>query len=70
MSSLTLELAQQIGVVASAGNVELDYAEKNARKSIAALIALDAPPASYLWQVSNALDAGATPNEAMSESES
>ena len=27
---------------------------------IAALIALDAPPASYLWQVSNALDAGAT----------
>lgn len=32
---------------------------------IAALIALDAPPASYLWQVSNALDAGATPNEIM-----
>ena len=30
---------------------------------IAALIAVDAPPASYLWQVSNALDAGATPNE-------
>jgi 4-carboxymuconolactone decarboxylase len=30
---------------------------------IAALVALDAPPASYLWQVSNALDAGATPNE-------
>ena len=30
---------------------------------IAALIALDAPPASYLWQVSNALDSGATPKE-------
>src|SRR2546421_13105848 len=30
---------------------------------IAALIAGDAPPASYPWQVSNALDAGATPNE-------
>jgi alkylhydroperoxidase/carboxymuconolactone decarboxylase family protein YurZ len=30
---------------------------------IAALIALDAPPASYLWQVANALDAGATPAE-------
>ena len=30
---------------------------------IAALIALDAPPASYLWQVSNALDAGASPAE-------
>ncbi len=27
---------------------------------IAALIALDAPPASYLWQVGNALDSGAT----------
>jgi alkylhydroperoxidase/carboxymuconolactone decarboxylase family protein YurZ len=30
---------------------------------IAALIALDAPPASYLWQVANALDSGATPGE-------
>jgi alkylhydroperoxidase/carboxymuconolactone decarboxylase family protein YurZ len=30
---------------------------------IAALVALDAPPASYLWQIANALDAGATPNE-------
>jgi 4-carboxymuconolactone decarboxylase len=30
---------------------------------IAALIAVDAPPASYLWQVPNALEAGATPNE-------
>jgi 4-carboxymuconolactone decarboxylase len=30
---------------------------------IAALIALDAPPASYAWQVANALDEGATPEE-------
>ena len=30
---------------------------------IAALVALDSPPASYLWQVSNAVDAGATPHE-------
>src|ERR1022692_667859 len=30
---------------------------------IAVLIALDAPPASYLWQVANALDAGATPTD-------
>ncbi|MBV9096131.1 MAG: carboxymuconolactone decarboxylase family protein [Streptosporangiaceae bacterium] len=30
---------------------------------IAALVALDAPPASYVWQVANALDSGATPNE-------
>jgi 4-carboxymuconolactone decarboxylase len=30
---------------------------------IAALVAIDAPPASYLWQVSNALEAGATPGD-------
>jgi alkylhydroperoxidase/carboxymuconolactone decarboxylase family protein YurZ len=30
---------------------------------IAALIALDAPPVSYVWQVPNALDAGATPQD-------
>lgn len=32
---------------------------------IAALIALDAPPASYLWQVGNALDEGVTPQDLM-----
>lgn len=30
---------------------------------VAALIALDSPPASYLWQIANVLDAGATPAE-------
>jgi 4-carboxymuconolactone decarboxylase len=30
---------------------------------IAALVALDAPPASYVFQVATALDAGVTPNE-------
>lgn len=30
---------------------------------IAALVALDAPPASYLWQVAAALEGGATPSE-------
>jgi alkylhydroperoxidase/carboxymuconolactone decarboxylase family protein YurZ len=30
---------------------------------IAALVALDAPPASYLWQVPNALDMGASPED-------
>jgi 4-carboxymuconolactone decarboxylase len=30
---------------------------------IAALVALDAPPASYLWQVGAALDAGASPRD-------
>jgi len=32
---------------------------------IAALIAIDAPPASYLWQVGNAIDAGATAADLM-----
>ena len=32
---------------------------------IAALIALDAPPASYVWQVANALDEGATPEDVL-----
>lgn len=30
---------------------------------IAALVALDSPPASYVWQVANALDAGVAPSE-------
>ncbi len=30
---------------------------------IAALIALDAPPASYAWQIGNALAAGVTPED-------
>jgi alkylhydroperoxidase/carboxymuconolactone decarboxylase family protein YurZ len=30
---------------------------------IAALIALDAPPASYAWQVANALEEGASPED-------
>jgi 4-carboxymuconolactone decarboxylase len=30
---------------------------------IAALMALDAPPASYLWQVGTALEAGVTPED-------
>jgi 4-carboxymuconolactone decarboxylase len=30
---------------------------------VATLIALDAPPASYLWQVAGALEAGATPQD-------
>jgi 4-carboxymuconolactone decarboxylase len=30
---------------------------------IAALIAVDAPPASYIWQVANAMESGATPED-------
>src|SRR5271155_3057456 len=32
---------------------------------IAALIALDAPPASYAWQIGNALDEGVTPEDVL-----
>ena len=32
---------------------------------IGALIALDSPPASYLWQIANVLDAGATPAQVL-----
>lgn len=32
---------------------------------IAALVALDAPPASYAWQVGNAIDDGATPEDVL-----
>ena len=30
---------------------------------VAALMALDAPPASYMWQVGNALEVGCTPED-------
>jgi 4-carboxymuconolactone decarboxylase len=46
---------------------ELESAGLDARTfglvKIAALIALDAPPASYAWQVANALDGGASPED-------
>jgi len=46
---------------------ELESAGLDARTfalvKIAALIALDAPPASYAWQVANALDEGASPED-------
>ncbi len=38
-------------------------ARSHALVKLAALMALDAPPASYLWQVSTALAAGATPED-------
>jgi 4-carboxymuconolactone decarboxylase len=36
-------------------------ARTNALVKIAALIALDAPPTSYAWQIGNALEEGVTP---------
>jgi 4-carboxymuconolactone decarboxylase len=38
-------------------------ARTNGLVKIAALIALDGPPASYMWQVASALDGGATPED-------
>jgi 4-carboxymuconolactone decarboxylase len=32
---------------------------------IASLIALDAPPSSYIWQIANALEEGATPEDVL-----
>jgi alkylhydroperoxidase/carboxymuconolactone decarboxylase family protein YurZ len=47
--------------------VEIESAGLDSRTfalvKIAALIALDAPPASYAWQVANALDEGASPED-------
>lgn len=47
--------------------IELEASTLDARTfalvKIAALIALDAPPASYAWQVGNALNDGASPED-------
>lgn len=47
---------------AQLANTGLD-ARTFALVKIAALIALDAPPASYAWQVANALEDGASPED-------
>ncbi len=47
---------------ASRASTGLD-ARSFALVKIAALVALDSPPASYLWQVSSAVDAGVSPKE-------
>ncbi len=56
-------LEQAIGL----REVDLELSGLDARTfalvKIAALIALDAPPASYAWQVTNALEEGATPED-------
>lgn len=73
------EATRQLLSGLSAGDVDLLEAGLKAREQwqqgsgldprsyslvkIAALVAQDAPPASYLWQVANALDSGATPGE-------
>lgn len=47
---------------AQLANTGLD-ARTFALVKIAALIALDAPPASYAWQIANALEDGASPED-------
>ncbi len=47
---------------AQLANTSLD-ARTFALVKVAALIALDAPPASYAWQIGNALSDGATPED-------
>lgn len=64
LSGLSLGVLDELSDIRQA---EQDQSGLDARTfalvKIAALIALDAPPASYLWQVSNALDSGATPGD-------
>jgi alkylhydroperoxidase/carboxymuconolactone decarboxylase family protein YurZ len=64
LSGLSLGVLDELSDIRQA---EQDQSGLDARTfalvKIAALIALDAPPASYLWQVSNALDSGATPRD-------
>src|SRR5882757_4489585 len=62
--------AGDLGIIEDAVGIREAHLESSgldartfALTKIAALIALDAPPASYAWQVPNALDAGATPDE-------
>jgi len=59
--ALTTPRARFVGVFAGEGT-GLD-ARTYALVKIAALIALDAPPTSYAWQIANALEGGVTPEE-------
>lgn len=52
-------LAMQLGNIEDSG---LDP-KLHALVRIAALVAIDAPPASYMWQVGVALESGVTPDE-------
>lgn len=52
-----MELREQLRAESSLDNKTF------ALVKVAALVALDAPPASYLFQVQGALDAGASPRE-------
>jgi 4-carboxymuconolactone decarboxylase len=61
MTILDQALGMREAALASTG---LD-ARTFALAKVAALIALDAPPASYAWQVGNALDDGATPEDVL-----
>ncbi|MGD0926003.1 MAG: carboxymuconolactone decarboxylase family protein [Streptosporangiaceae bacterium] len=67
LSGLALGDIEVLGVALELREASQEKSGLDARTfglvKIAALVALDSPPASYLWQVSNALDAGASPAE-------
>jgi 4-carboxymuconolactone decarboxylase len=67
LSGLALGDLDVLGVALELREASLENSGLDARTfslvKIAALVAVDSPPASYLWQVANALDAGASPAE-------
>lgn len=75
MASVTQQTEEALAAIA-VGDLELAVGMREAEREssgldgatfglvkVAVLIALDAPPASYAWQVANALDEGATPEQ-------
>jgi len=63
-------MTQNVGIIESLLAMQIENIEdsgldarSHALVRIAALVAVDAPPASYVWQVGVALDSGVTPDE-------
>lgn len=63
-------MTQDVGIIESLLAMQVENIEdsgldprSHALVRIAALVAVDAPPASYVWQVGVALDSGVTPDE-------
>lgn len=67
LSGISAGDLKMLDAVAGLRESELDATGLDARTyalaKIAALIALGAPPAAYAWQVANAVDDGATPED-------
>lgn len=63
-------MTQDMGIIESLLAIQLENIEdsgldarSHALVRIAALVAIDAPPASYMWQVGVALESGVSPDE-------